>query len=157
MSFPTADPIRLRVLDRLVEILKAMREGDNYWFTPGAVLGQFITYQEMKASPTYMISQDSGGSIEQVQDLYIEDFYVNVKCWVMDKDDPREVLEKCLRDVRTAINADTLPTAGTGSLADLDALVFFDEPPTTDNGYLSLEGYAFFEQRIKIQVSGTWQ
>jgi len=157
MSFPTSDPIRLRVLDRIGDVLKAMREGTNYWHTAGEVLDRFISYEEVKRSPCYMVSQDSGGAIEQVQDLFIEDFYVNVKCWVMDKDDPREVLEKCLRDVRTAINADTLPTAGAGSLAALDALVFFDEPPTTDNGYLSLEGFAFFEQRIKIQVSGTWQ
>jgi hypothetical protein len=151
------DPIRLRVRDRIYDVLKAVREGADYFYTAGQVERRFIAYDEVKRSPCYMVSTDTGGSIEQVQDLFIEDFYVNVKCWIQDKDDPVSILERALADVRTAINADTLPTAGTGSLADLDALVFFDEPPTTDNGYLSLEGYAFFEQRIKIQVSGTWQ
>jgi len=157
MAYPTTDPLRLQVLDRVVEVLNDIRPSTTYFYAPDSVLRRMVSYDEMKGSLCYMVSTDTGGTIEAVQDLYVEDFYINVKCWVNDKDDPGAMMERALSDVRHAINADTLPTAGTGSLAEMDALVFFDEPPTTDNGYLSLEGYAFFEQRIKIQVHGTWQ
>jgi hypothetical protein len=156
MSTPN-DPLRLDVIDRVVEVLEGITSGASYFYTPAAVSKRFIHWAEVKGTPVYMVSADSGGTISYAApDLISEEFYINVKGIVQDKEDVVAALERALRDVRVAILADTEPTAGSGSLGELGALVFFDEPPTTDNGYLSAEGLGFFEQRIRIHIASEW-
>ena len=58
-----------------------------------------------------------------------------------------------MRDIRKAIKADFL-SDGAGSLGTICVHVDIDEPPDTDDGYLSLQGFGFFDQRIRIEISG---
>ena len=153
-----ATPLRLQVLERVVAILKDITAGEDYFFTPGEVIKGYCHPLEIKSFPHYAVSYDSGGTISvEATDYFIEDFYINVKGHVKPRDgDPVTAMERALRDVRVAIDTDQRPAAGAGSLNALNVLAFWEEPPTTDNGYLATEGMGFFEQRIKIQVHGAW-
>ena len=152
---PATNPLRLQVIDRVVTVLKAIAEGTSYWYTPCEVVKRFVHWTEAKGFPTYMVFTDSGGKLEAgTPNFFSEEFNVNVKGIVKDHVDTVTKVERCLRDIRKAINDDTRPSTGAGSLGALGALVFIEEGATTDNGYLSLEGFGFFEQRIRIVISG---
>jgi hypothetical protein len=148
------DPKRLQIIDRIVTVLSNIQTGTDYFYTPYEVKKRFIHWEEAKGFPTYMVFTDSGGEIVFAgYNLYDEIFYVNVKGIVKDWKDTVSVLEKCIRDVRKAINDDA-KSGASGTLGTLCIEVRIEEPPLTDNGYLSLEGFGFFEQRIRIRISG---
>jgi hypothetical protein len=152
-----ADPLRLQVVDRVVAVLSQIRAGDNYFYTPRQVSKRFVHWNEAKAFPCYSVSTASGGKIELegAPHTYDEDFYISVKGIVQDQADTVTKLERCIRDVRKAIDADSSSGAA-GSLSVLAANYWIDEPPETDDGYLVLEGFGFFDQRIRFRVSGTF-
>jgi hypothetical protein len=152
---PTDNPLRLQVIDRVVEVLRNIEQGDDYYASTGEVFKKFQHWEDCQGFPAYMVFADSGGTIEgDMGGRYRQTFVLNVKGYVRDSEDTVAALERALADVRHAIDADTLPGAGAGSLGSLGALVFFREGPTTDNGYLSIEGYGFFEQKIEVEISG---
>jgi len=151
------DPLTLQIIDRIITVLKAIIAGENYFYTPYAVAKKFTHWQEASMTPTkphYMVFRDSGGSIEFAgTDLYDEHWYINIKGYVKDNSDTVTKLEKAIRDIRKAINDDS-KSAVAGSLGALGVQTIFEEPPTTDNGYLSSEGFGFFDMRIKVITSG---
>lgn len=154
---PPVDPLSLKVIDRVVVVLKAITAGSDFFFTPYDVIKKFVHWEEanVKAGkPLYMVFRDSGGMIEFAgTDLYDEHFYLNVKGYVKDNSDTVTPLERAIRDIRKAINDDS-KSAAAGSLGALGIQTIFEEPPETDNGYLSVEGFGFFDQRVKIITSG---
>jgi hypothetical protein len=153
MSWP-AETKRVLVIDRIVDVLKAIREGASYFYTPASVEKRYTHWKEVTRGPAYSVAVDSGGKLTYGLNGYVtEELYINVKGVVLEERDAVTAIARCIRDARTAIDAD-MASAAAGSLGSLCKGLFFDEPPDTDNGYLSLEGKAQFEQRVRIVISG---
>jgi len=152
---PTAG-FRLQVINRIVAVLQAIVAGDNYFYTPYAVVKKFLLESELKGYPTYMVFASTGGNIEIAStNLYDETFMVSVKGWVSDPSDTVTKVENAVRDIRRAINEDSkLGTAG--SLGALTVEVRIKEPPDTDDGYWSIANLGFFDQRIEVTISGDY-
>ena len=156
MAVPT-DPLTQQVIDRIITVLALIETGADYFYTPAAVIKRFVHWREAKFTPDkplYMVFRDSGGEINYIgENLYCEDWVVNVKGYVQDKTDTVTKMERAIRDIRKAINDDS-KSEGDGTLGAITAAVTIEEPPETDNGYLSLEGMGFFDQRIRIRTDG---
>ena len=62
---PSADPLRLQVLNRIVAVLLAIEAGASYWYKPIAVeRKRFMTLEQCAGFPTLMVFPVSGGPIE---------------------------------------------------------------------------------------------
>jgi len=153
-----AIPLRLQVINRIVAVLQGISTGATYFYTPGAVIKRFVHWAEAKSFPTYMVFTGSGGTIELSgaagdASEYTEDFFVSIKGWVKDSVDTVTRLENCIADIRKAIDADSRSGAA-GSLGALAVETRIEESPETDDGYLSLEGMGFFDQKVRISIAG---
>lgn len=157
---PPADNKIKKVIDRVITVLNAITAGANYHYTPYKVTKRFIHWAEADGFPTYMVHLDSGGEVEysgeQTWDLT---FYISVKGIVDtslsggDVENTVDPLVYAWRDVTKAIDDDA-KSPSVNTLGDLTVQVRIDEPPETDNGYLALEGFGFFDQRIRVQITG---
>jgi len=149
-----ADPLVLKVIDRIVAVLQAITAGANFFYTPYLVTKRFIHWAEANGFPTYMVHLDSTGEVVYAgEGIFDMTFYISVKGIVSneqgDVDNTVDPLVKAWRDVTKAIDDDAKsPTAGT--LGALTVQVRIDESPETDNG----EGFGFFDQRIRVQTTG---
>jgi len=150
------DPISLKVLNRIVTVLRAITAGANYFYTPYQVSKRFVHWGEADGFPVYMVFRDSGGRIETSgTDLYDEDMTITIKGIIQDEEDTVTKMERAIRDVRKAINDDAKSGAA-GSLGVLAVETRIEEAPETDNGYLSLEGYGYFDQKIRVKTCGDY-
>jgi len=151
------NPLTQQIIERVITVLEDMTAGDDFFYTAFAVIKRYVHWREAKftaSKPLYMVFRDSGGVITQIgENLYCADYFINVKGYVQDPSDTVTKLERAIRDIRKAINDDS-KSESAGSLGDLGAAVTIEEPPETDNGYLSLEGFGFFDQRIRIRIDG---
>jgi hypothetical protein len=153
-------PIRLRVLERIVAVLQAIKgdAGTNYWYTPNEVVKRFADPEQLSGYPYLMVAPDSSPQQpERAEERAEWEFFaVSVKAWVdLEGDEPTTKLEKVLADVRKAVMGDCLSTAGAGSLAELTISSAIDTVET-DSGILSLEGKGYFDQRFIFRVPITW-
>jgi hypothetical protein len=153
-----AEPLRLQIINRIVTVLENIVAGDTYFYTSGAVVKRFIHWTECKAFPTYMVFAAPGGTVELSgaagdDSEYTEDFFVSVKGIVKDNVDTVTRLENCIADVRKAIDADSRSGAA-GTLGVLAEQTRIEDSPETDDGYLSLEGFGFFDQKIRVSIAG---
>jgi len=150
-------PMRETIRDRVITVLQAITAGDNYFYTPYEVTQRFIHWKEANGFPTYMVHFDSGGTNKVLSSHQFDvDFYLSIKGIVGgDPDDPQTAVIRANRDIQKAIDYDS-HSGGAGSLVTLGAVVSFEEQPITDNGYLSLEGFGFFDQRMRIQIIGAY-
>lgn len=151
------DPLSQQTIERVITVLEDIRAGDDFFYTPFDVIKRYVHWREAKFTPVkplYMVFRDSGGVITQIgENLYECEWFLNVKGYVQDKRDTVTKLERAIRDICKAINDDSkLETAG--SLGSICAALTIEEPPETDNGYLSLEGIGFFDQRIRVRNDG---
>lgn len=154
MSQP-AEIKRVLILDRVVDVLKAFREGASYFTTAASVEKRYTHWKEVTRGPALSVHVDSEGERKpELGDRITETFFLNVKGVVLDEDDPATAIAHVARDVCYAIDQD-FRSGVSGSLGTLCINVFFDEPPTTDNGYLSPQGKGQFEQRVRMIVRGT--
>ena len=153
------NPLTQQIIERVITVLEAITAGDNFFFTPFEVIKRYVHWREARLTPTkplYMVFRDSGGVITNIgENRYEDDYFINIKGYVQDPSDTVTKLERAIRDVCKAINDDSASEAA-GSLGALAAAVTIEEPPETDNGYLSLEGFGFFDQRIRIRIDGNF-
>lgn len=151
------DPLSLQIIERIITVLEAIVAGVDFNYTPYSVAKKFVHWEEasVKANrPLYMVFRDSGGSIVFAgTDLYDETWYVSIKGYVKHNSDTVTPLERAIQDIQKAINNDSKSGAA-GSLGALGVQTIFEEPANTDNGYLSSQGFGFFDQRLKIITSG---
>jgi hypothetical protein len=153
-----AIPLRLQVINRIVEVLGGIVTGPVYFYTSGVVVKRFVHWSECKAFPTYMVFTAPGGTVELSgaagdDSEYTEDFYVSVKGIVKDNVDTVTRMERCIADIRKAIDADSRSGVA-GSLGVLAVQARIEDSPETDDGYLSLEGFGFFDQKIRVSIAG---
>jgi len=156
MPTPSVDSIEKRVIDRIATVLAAITAGATYWYTPAQVAKRFMHWQEVVGGfPVYMISLGSGGTRELYsQKTFYETFFVSIKGYVQDDTDTMTKVARCWQDIRLALTTD-MESATAGALASLCHQVRCKEFPETDDGYLSLEGFGFFDIRVEVQVSDT--
>lgn len=151
------NPLTQQIIERVVTVLAAITTGSNYFYTPADVIKRYVHWREAGLSPDnplYMVFRDSGGVITYIgENNYCADYFINVKGYVQDNSDTVTKLERAIRDVCKAINDDSKGESA-GTLGALAAAVTIEEPPETDNGYLSLEGIGFFDQRIRVRIDG---
>ncbi len=148
--------LKTQVLDRIVTVLESIRAGSVYFYTPYVVEKRFIHWREAKGFPTYMVHLDSGGNIDNLMDLQHDvTFYISIKGIVQSDADTPTKLMNCITDIRTAIEIDSSGGVA-GSLSALCVLTAFDDEAETDNGYLSIEGFGFFDQRVIVRIIGDW-
>ncbi len=150
------DPIRLQVIDRIVQILKSIQEGDDYFYSPRAVTKGFIANPQ--AYPVYEVLSDSGGEIVYAgREEYDETFYVRINGTVQDTGDVVTKLERALRDVRKAINDDSVSTAS-GTLGGMSTVVQvrIDDPAEIDYGLEASNFFGFFSQRVRVHITGNY-
>lgn len=153
MAVPSADPLRLQVINRIVEVLKNITAGADYFFTPVAVAKGFVV--SPSGYPAYAVRSETGGEIEMHSDAqFAESFYVSIHGAVQEIGDVVTPLERAIRDVRKAIETDFQPAAGAGSLITLATNIQFDAPPDINYGPEGQGPLAFFRQRLKVMVSG---
>ena len=149
------EPLRLRVINRIVEVLQGIREGDDYFYSPRQVVKGFIA--EPKAYPVYMVTSESGGEINMHSDSnWAETFYVAVRGIVADMGDVVTPLERAIRDVKKAIDGDMASGLPATSLGGLVTSLVFDTPAEIDYGFEGTGFLGYFVLRIKIQVDGTF-
>lgn len=150
------DPKRLQIRDRIIDVLEAIVEGADYFFTPVKVFMVDVLEVQCPGYPCYSVHPDSGGSMAEEGDSnFAETFFLNVKGLVKDLEDPGAAVLKASRDVRKAIDAD-FASGAAGSLGTLVKGLRFTEPPVTDNGFFSAQGLGFFEQRVEITACGSY-
>jgi len=152
-------PRRLKILYRIRDLLKAIQGdgGENYFYTPHAVILRFADPTTLNGYPTYMIAGDStpGRAEPASERITDERFIVSVKAWVdMEAGEPTSKLEKCLADVRKAIMNDQA-SGGPGSLNEL-CLACDLESLETDGGALSLDNLGYFDQRFSFLIPLEW-
>jgi hypothetical protein len=147
------DPKRLQVIDRVVDVLKDITEGTDYFFTARQVAKGFVA--EPIAYPVYMVRSESGGDIEMHSDAqFSETFYLSISGRVQEIGDVVTPMERALRDVRKAIEADFQPAAGTGSLIEIATAIVFTEPPEIMYDVDATGPFAEFSQRVRITIDG---
>ena len=157
MAVYPSDPKSLVVIDRIVEVLAAIRAGADFFYTPQEVTKRFIHWRDAKGYPTYMVHIASGGVVTNIgTDLYRYQFWLSVKGIVRELGDTVSPLVKSIRDIQKAINDDTKDRSSTGALGTMPCIteIRIDDPPETDNGYLAVEGFGFFDQRIRVSIDG---
>jgi len=149
--------IRLKVRERIVVVLGAIVTGTDYWKAPYEVARRFIGWMEAKGFPTYMVMIGTGGNTDLAgaPDEYEEEFNVTIKGIVQDNEDPTAAIEHCVQDIRKAINRDS-KSGVAGSLGALCDQVIQEEGIETDNGYLSVEGFGYFEFLVHIKIHGDY-
>lgn len=157
MPTPSADPIRLQVIDRIVNRLSAITAGSDYWYTPGKVSKGFIMIPDIPSFPCYMVmAGEKGGEIVAtgLPDHHDENFTISIKGVIKCSSGPDAVsmLERALRDVRKAINTDSI-SGDAGSLGVIAVKTWFTEGPDMDDGYL-IQNYGFFDQRVSVMITG---
>jgi hypothetical protein len=149
-----AIPLRLKILDRLVAVLTGIVTGADYFYTPAEVLKRLVAIDECSGFPVYMVFPVPGGPIEHsgAPDGYDEDMEILIKGYVKDTLDPVTKAERCLRDVRRAINEDS-KSGVAGTLGVLAVETRIEASPETE---FSIDGFGGFDQRIRVKITGTF-
>lgn len=147
------EPLLLRVRDRIVTVLKTIVAGDDYNRTPYDVTERLVHWREARGYPLFMVYIESAEPPEFAgANHYEQNIIFTVKGYVKNKTDTGKEMLLSITDIRRAINLDSKSgAAGTlGVLTTQARIADF----WTDNGYLALEGFGFFEQKIAIEVTG---
>ena len=153
MTTPAAESLRLQVINRIVTVLEAITDGADYWYKPAAVRKQLMAIEECSGYPTYMVFPVSGGPVEAVgPDLYDEDMEILIKGYVKDESDPVTKVERCLRDIRRAINEDS-KSGVAGTLGVLAVETRIEQSPEVE---FSIDGFGGFDQRIRVKITGAF-
>lgn len=153
------NPKRLRVADRFVTVLEDIRAGDDYFYTPTQVIRRELHEREAQnasPNPIYQVftagGDDSSVEISGVPDGYDEIFNILVVGTIHNYSDPVAAVEKCIRDVRKAINDDTkIGTSGALGDGSLTVQVRIKESPDIPT---PVNDCGLFIQVFRIQISG---
>lgn len=148
-----ADPKLLTIRDRIITVLKAITAGDDYHKTPYDAIARFVHWREAPGYPLYMVYIESTESPEFAgTELYDQNVIFTVKGYVKNDSDTLKEMLYCITDIREAINIDS--KSGVASTLGTLTVQTRIQDFWTDNGYLALEGFGFFELKVAVTVSG---
>jgi hypothetical protein len=146
MSYPE-DTKSILVRNRVLEALREIAAGEDYFYTPGVVYDNFKNWSERQAYPSYCVFFGDGGEWEEMLgDLAAEKFTIIVHGEFKDDEDAPATGRKGVRDVRKAVlnDATLMAIANRVTLGRL----------TTDNGAGAMIGSGWFDQEFICTVSG---
>lgn len=160
MPSPSTTPKRLQCVNRVASQLSAITAGATYWYTP-RVYKRFYLPQEISDPVAYMVYTTTGGETKYdgacgASTTYDEDFYITVHGCVRSSTDTTTMVEKAIHDVRTAIDADSIAKATSGSLGYICVECRMEEPPEIDNACLETMGIGLFDLKIRCKITGTY-
>lgn len=127
--------------------------GDDYHRTPYDVTARFVHWREASGYPLYMVYIESSEPPEFAgTELYDQNVIFTIKGYVKHDSDTLKEMLYSMADIRKAINTDSKSgvAATLGTLTVQTRIQDF----WTDDGYLSLEGFGFFNLRISVTISG---
>lgn len=148
-----SNPERLKVINRFVTVLSAITAGDTYFFTPYDV-EKFRRVRDQvnlpEGKPHYEVVSDVGDSELAATELSDETMVISVFGMIEHSTDLVGAVEKCREDVINAINADSAPGAGSGSLSEL---ADWPNPPLSPiTHYEPGSNWGIFRQDFKCRV-----
>lgn len=157
MAYPTT-PRLITIIDRVVEILKNITAGDDYFYTVGEnVFLGLRSYAEATSFPFDSVYLGSDHRPpEYLPDHQVYKYPRILVAGITDEEagEPIKKMVKHLADVQKAIEAD-LKSTETGSLGQLVQWGHLGSV-ITDEGELGLEGAAGFRQDIDLCLIGEW-
>jgi hypothetical protein len=152
MSYP-AELKSVLVRERIIEVLRDISAGDDFFFTPGVVYDNYKNWKEQEAFPAYSIFFGAGGEWKEYAGLQAaETFVVIVHGDFKDDQNAPKSVRQGIRDVRKAI-MDDMATGGEDSLATLCDHITLGAT-ATDNGQGAMIGSGYFDQEFSITISG---
>jgi len=152
MSYPT-DPKSITVRARIIDVLRDIVSGDDFFFTPGVIYDNFKNWKEREAYPAYSVFFGPGGEWKEYLGLQAaETFTLIVHGDFKDDEDAPATVRKGIRDVRKAL-MDDMAQGGDGSLGTLCDRVTLGAT-STDNGTGAMIGVGWFDQEFQITISG---
>ena len=100
-------PDRESILDNIVDVLQAMKEGDTYNFTPVKVTREPLDYDQCEQFPVYVI-MDGAENFEYFGKRVINHFYPTIRCFHYGEKgfDSSTKLNKMIRDIKNALCLD---------------------------------------------------
>jgi hypothetical protein len=158
---PSANPLRLQIIDRVVTVLSAITAGTDYWHTPNQVIKRYVPPEETQCEITYMVMAGKGeGGIVLAgaagdDTEYHEDVFISIMGTVRSDSDTASMVSKCIRDIRKAIDADSRSGVA-GTLGALAVEARMEKAPITDNGWFEKMNYAQFEITLRVTTEGTY-
>lgn len=152
MGSPTK-PLRLQIADRIVEVLSAITEGEEYFKTPGMIIRRHLSEREAVAYPVYAVFIGAGTAPEEINGEYVEEFEVSVSGIVQSHTDLVEAMERSIADIRKAVDADARDGSTSGALGTLAIYVRLGASDIGTGENLP-SGLEYFEQRFAVQVAG---
>lgn len=145
---------RLQVLERVVDVLKTIQEGDDFWYSPRDVFMGYV--REVKGYPAYSVRAAMGEQPTiHLDQQHEETFTVEIHGEVRAAGDIVTPREKCIQDVREAINDDFKPGGASTSLIGLASSMFIADLELEDGP----EGdgfFGYFVQRVRFQIYGEY-
>jgi hypothetical protein len=154
------DGKRLKAINRIITLLRQIKAGSDFFYTPYAVVRCWLMPEECKGFPTYGVFAGSGGNtllqaITGTPNIFDHDFFIIVRGYIHDTEDTVSKEEHSIHDIITAINEDVEDMATTGSLGRICDKVLIEDAPETDDGWGGMANIGFIEQRVHVFVSGT--
>ncbi len=162
MPMPSAEPLRLQVIDRVVTVLTAITAGSSYWYTPGQVVKRYIPTEEIQCEVTYSVFAGTGDGQVVLAGAagddteYWEDVFITIQGVVRSDVDTATMVSRCIRDIRKAIDTDSRDKATSGSLGRIAVEARMEKAPITDNAWFAQMNYGRFEIQLRVQTEGTY-
>jgi len=147
-----ADPKRIQVRDRFIEVLDNIRAEDGYSYTPDMVTKKFVDFLKGPGKKRLTAYSGEGGDIVNHSGAVDETFYIIVGCIVENYDDPHEVAERVLMDIRRAIDADA-KNPNSGYLGGICLRVIMEKSADVDTLFPDLERVEF-KQPFRCDITG---
>lgn len=146
-------PLRLQVIDRIIAVLQAIAQGDDYWTTTGQVTRRWIPPNQAIAFPVYGVHAGEGQAPEEDAGEYREEFAVVVEGVIKSAADTVTEMEHALADVRKAVDKDARDGATAGALGTLTVFARVGRS-WTDEGENVASGLGYFWQEFLVQIAG---
>jgi len=162
MPTPSAEPLRVQVINRIAAKLAAITAGADYWYTPARVEKRYIPTEEIHESPIYMVFAGTGegqvtpAAYAGADTRYWEDVLVTIQGVVKSDTDTATIVGRCIRDIRKALDADTHDKLTAGTLGYMGVEALFERAPITDNGWFQQMAFGRFELFIRVRTEGTF-
>lgn len=148
-----ADPKRIQVRDRFFTVLDGIRAEDGYFYTPDMVTKNMTDFFKGPGKKRLTVYPDMGGNIVNHSGAVDETFYMTVHGIIENYDDPHEVAERMLQDLRHAIDTDA-KNPSTGYLGGICLQVVMDESVDMNTGFPEEERVTFL-QRFRCQITAS--
>lgn len=146
------DPKRLLVRNRFITVMELIRTEDGYFYKPDLVTKKIIDFYDGPGNIKLTAYPDEGGEIVEHTAEVDETFFMMVHCIVQNFDDPHEVAERVLQDVRMAIDVDSR-NPNTGYLGGMTLQTVMKESADMLTEH-SVAGQVEWMQRFEVMIVG---